>query len=128
MSTVYHSIGTFSGQFAGRDGYIVYREESKELQIGWELSGSTDCDVSVGPLDFTKWTIPAGERIPEEKQLEILTGFRSWLSKQKLRSNVDLPDPILEESAPCAWQGCSSRKIRTSAYCWHHFDLMCLRR
>jgi hypothetical protein len=117
----------FSGHIAGRDGSIVYREGGRELEIYWEVSGASGCDVVVGPLDFRKWTRPIEEEIPEEKQLELLARLRQWFSAQNLRTDVHLPDDALETDSQCAWLACECRKLWNSAYCRRHYDLMCLR-
>ncbi len=118
----------FSGHIAGRDGSIVYREGARELAIYWEVSGAPRCDIAVGPLDFKKWTRPIGEEIPEEKQLELLSRLRKWCSAQNLRTDVHLPEDVSETDAQCASLACECRKLRHSAYCRRHYDLMCLGR
>jgi len=128
MSTIAQRSGTFSGRFAGRGGEVHYREGDKELKIGWEMSRTPVSEICVGPLCFTKWTTPPKEEIPEEKQLEILSAFRSWLAAQKISSDVDLPADLSEDQNRCIWCGCEKQKLRNSAYCRWHFDLLCLRK
>lgn len=117
----------FEGRIGGRDGSIVYREPGRELELFWEVSAAPRCDISVGPVDFSKWTRPPGERIPEEKQLELLSQLRLWFSEQKIRTDVHLPEDMSQDEAPCSWLACDCHKLRHSAYCRRHFDLMCLR-
>jgi hypothetical protein len=122
--------GTFSGQLAGRSGFITYREADRELKIYWELSGSSKHQVLISP-DFRSWlNMPEGHmsHISEETQLELLFALRGWLSSQNIRSDIDSPSDLSKQEARCIWAGCDSPRLKGYYYCRHHFDLSCLTR
>jgi hypothetical protein len=119
--------GKFRGQLAGRSGFIVYRELNRELKVYWELSGSAEYDILVSP-DFRSWSHAPEKHLSEEKQLSLLFALREWLSAQNVRSDIDQPADLSEETAPCIWAKCSGKRLKLYYYCKHHFDLSCLSR
>jgi len=118
-------LGEFSGQLGGRDGFIAYRESTKELKIYWEVSGSREFNVLVSP-DFRNWPSVPPEPISEERQLQMLYALRDWLKGQNVRADIDLPSDTSEEEARCLWAGCPHPRLKQYYYCRRHYDLSCL--
>jgi hypothetical protein len=111
---------------AGRGGRIVYEEPGRILELWWEMSsGFTKDDVLLAPLNLSRWTEPAGERVPVSKQLEILARLRDWLANQNIKSDIEQP-PSTDGDQRCVWAGCPNPRLDGVVHCASHFDLMLL--
>jgi hypothetical protein len=118
----------FTLNSSGRCGSITFNEHGKKLEICWEMSGVPDHDILLGPVDFREWTFPAGEKLTQAKQKDILDSLRQWLVAQGIRTNIDVPDIEQLSEEKCMWAECRNRAVRGIAYCPEHIDFTTLRR
>jgi hypothetical protein len=117
--------GSFNMSVAGRTGEIIYKDSIGTLILPWEMSGTRDYDILLAPLNLNAWTIPKDEKIPLEKQLEILKKLRVWLSSEKYRSDVHLPTNEISKNK-CIKSGCEDFALIGLAYCSRHYSLSLL--
>jgi hypothetical protein len=113
---------------SGRSGSIIFQKGNNKLEIYWEMSGSSEFDILLAPLDLKEWDEPKGVKIPLEQQLQLLQGLRSWAKKKKMRTDIDLPNDISTEDKPCGWVKCNRNRLKDSAYCNRHYDENLLRK
>jgi len=106
----------------GRDGYILYNEEERDIKIYWEASGVLKYNIIFSTLNLKKWSDTPGIEINIEKQLEILHRLRKWLKENKIKSNIEPPKKIIVTDQHCHWKNCKDNKIEGSAFCLKHFD------
>ena len=118
----------FSMHHSGRSGRITYHDGSNTVDIYWEMSGSSEYDILLAPIDLKEWDEPKGIEIPQKKQIEILHNLRAWTIEQKLRTDIDLPQDLSFEDTPCSCVGCSENRIKGFAYCGMHYDEKLLRK
>jgi hypothetical protein len=106
-----------------RSGFIVYKEAGRVLEIYWEMSGDPKC-IGLAPLRITEWKEPKGEKIPRDKQVEIVHQLRDWLAEQQgLRGDIERPGEVVVTDRRCAWRECTCReRVKGSAFCATHFD------
>ena len=105
----------------GRTGVISYEEDGHSIDIEWEISGGSNLDILLAPMDIRKWT-SSGENISKEKQKEILYRLREWLPTQRIKSDIDLPAHLNISDHECLLFGCKQRAINDSAFCQEHYD------
>lgn len=122
MSTVHESF-SFYMNASGRCGTIVYYEADRSKEMYWEMSGSSEYDILLAPLDLREWDSPKGVSIETDHQVTILHRMRNWLDENNYRSNISLPKTIEMTGQSCAWSGCSAMKIEGSAFCLKHYDI-----
>jgi hypothetical protein len=65
----------------GREGSLYYKEGGCVLELGLELAGKADQDITISRACLRQWTIPKSQPISPEKQLELETLVREWLKK-----------------------------------------------
>jgi hypothetical protein len=105
-----------------RSGFIVYTEAGKTLEIYWEMGAGPKC-IGLAPLRIAEWKEPKGEKIPRDKQIEILCLLRAWLGEQGLRGDIERPGEVVVTDRRCAWRECTCReRVKGSAFCAKHFD------
>ena len=112
----------------GRAGIIAYIEDGNVLEIYYESSGAREYDILLAPIDLTEWMQPKGEKIPKNKQLEILHKLRDWLQLKRFRSNIDFPAKVELTNEQCLLAGCESQTVKGSFYCQQHYEEMMLRK
>ncbi len=116
----------FRMESSGRSGVIAFREAGRALSIGWEMSGSPDFDILLAPMDLRRWSVPAGEAIVLETQLELLGRLRAWLRQEGIRSDIDVTGEGRQTDVACAQAGCAAGQRVGSAFCPTHADLRLL--
>ena len=78
---------------SGRAGYIYFKEDGRMIEFDCEMSGVPEYDILLWPGSVKEWHYPEKSLIPEARQTEILEGLKIWLRKQKLRSDLERPEP-----------------------------------
>ena len=63
------------------------------LEFDWEMSGVPEYDLLLWPEGVKEWCYPDKAPVSEAKQEQILSELKIWLRKQRLRSDLDRPDP-----------------------------------
>ncbi len=111
----------------GRCGSITYQTADHKIEIDWEMSGVSQYDILLAPVDLREWNEPKGVAIPIESQIEILQKLRDWAKKQKLKTDIDAPTDLDSEHKPCGRTGCDEHRLHGSVYCRTHFDESLLR-
>jgi len=111
----------------GKAGIIDCKNQSCQINIDYEMSGSSEYDILIAPLDINYWHKPPNIKISSETQLELLSELRNWLSLQKIKSNIDLPNMIEFEKIKCAFGQCKNNRIKGYAYCLRHYNLSLLK-
>lgn len=76
----------FTFRPAGRHGYVYYREGIRIAELVWEMAGPEDYDIIVFLHGLRKWALPQEEPVAQERQQEIETALRNWLSESKLKA------------------------------------------
>ena len=102
---------------------MTYQEGLRSLPIYWELSTV----VCVYP-DFRCWPDAPNERISEGRQLEMLQALRAWFSSLNIKSSVDAPANLVEDTVLCHGRDCTRMRLINQYYCSYHYDLSCLAR
>ena len=115
----------FTMQRSGRDGNIRCTDGRDLIDIYWEMSGSSDYDILLAPLDLRSWA--SGAEIPRTAQRQILSALRDWLSKQEIRSDVARPCHTEQQTGRCQWSDCTETAVAGVAYCAFHYDENLLR-
>ena len=118
---------TFEFQFHGQSGEILCRYGGREIHLPWEMSGSGKYDLLLGQLDLTAWNYGPPEPLSLEAQREILNALRLWLDAKGWRTDIDVPQELDAEEAPCLWSNCTGRRLRGLAFCREHCDFALLR-
>ncbi|HEX3698503.1 MAG TPA: hypothetical protein VH374_24230 [Polyangia bacterium] len=72
----------FSFRKRGRDGSIYFREGDHVLELIYEISGTSDQDILISADGLTKWIVPDGEPIAQNKQQQIADLLKDWLRGQ----------------------------------------------
>jgi hypothetical protein len=78
-----HSFQMRPHDYGGPGCEIFYEEPGYKLEISFDGSGVPQFDFGCDDAQFQKWTEPAGEPIPKEKQEEIIGRLRYWARKEK---------------------------------------------
>ncbi len=119
---IYNFVMTVSG----RCGTITYIEDDKHVGFGWEMSGASELDILLAPLDLRVWQVPRNQMIPIEEQRTILTRLREWLATKRLRTDIDIPRTYELSSQNCVSNCCPNKAITGSAYCLEHLSISIL--
>jgi hypothetical protein len=115
----------FSLQSSGRCGTVTCTKGLSELKIDWEMSGVSDKDILLAPLDLNSWT--SGTVIPHEAKLVILSHLRAWLDESGTRSDIARPLEPIDPSSHYMIASCGRHAMVGSAYCPTHYDEALLR-
>ena len=100
-------------------------KDDSELKLDWEISGVSDKDILLAPLDLTHWSTELV--IPREEQLSILTHLRAWLDENKTKSDIGRPAAAIDHSSHCMRADCPDHAMVGSAYCPLHYDAALLK-
>lgn len=119
---------SFKMNSCGRCGSITYETTGHKIEIDWEMSGVSQYDILLAPVDLREWNEPKGVAIPIETQIEILQKLREWAKKQKLKTDIDAPTGLDSENKLCGRTGCDEHRLHGSVYCRNHFDESLLRK
>ena len=115
----------FALRSSGRCGTVVCSKGSSELKIDWEMSGASDRDILLAPLESNVWT--SGAIIPLEEQLNILIHLRAWLDESGTKSDIARPSASIDSSSRCMMADCPEHPMTGSAYCPTHYDAFLLK-
>ena len=115
----------FALRSSGRCGTVVCTKDSSELKVDWEMSGATDKDILLAPLDLNMWT--SGGIISHEEQLDILAHLRAWLDESETKSDIARPSAPTDSSSRCMRADCPEHPITGLAYCPTHYDASLLK-
>jgi len=110
---------------SGRCGTITCTKDDSELKLDWEISGVSDKDILLAPLDLTHWS--TGLAIPREEQLCILTHLRAWLAETRTKSDIGRPTAAIDHTSHCMRASCSDHSMVGAAYCLLHYDAALLK-
>ena len=119
------SIYKFKRTFQGRCGSVECADSVNVVDIDWEISGTSDYDILLAPLDLRQWK--SGTPIPKNTQHDILNELRLWLIEQNIRSDVARPRRVSNSNGFCQRSGCSKQAIDGLMYCAFHYDENLLR-
>ena len=111
----------------GRAGKIICKSSENEVIIGWEISGAKEYDILLAQLWLQEWKHPKGIKIEIEEQMEILHSLRNWLKRKKIKTDIDLPDPLEFDEEECKWVKCNANRLKGSVFCLEHYDKLLLR-
>lgn len=89
------------------------------------MSGVSDKDIMLAPLDLNSWT--SGAIISHEEQMVILAHLRAWLEESGTRSDIARPMTPVDPSSHCIRANCGEHAIAGSAYCPTHYDATLLK-
>ena len=70
---------------------LIYEEGNHKLVVHLEIACQWNFDWGGCDTAFQKWTEPAGEDIPAEKQAQILSRLADWSRKQRVRIDIGPP-------------------------------------
>ena len=110
---------------SGRRGTILCSDGKRSLTIDWEMSGVTQYDILLAPIDISAWGY--GEKIPRDQQMEILFALRAWFQSQNIKSDIVRTAEETVADTKCIWSGCQSSFLSGAAYCAKHWDESLLR-
>jgi len=79
----------FSFRPSGRHGYIYYRQGKHVVALNWAMSGSDNYDLILFTGGLCSWALPQAEPLDEDRQTEIQSALREWLSANKLRATFE---------------------------------------
>ena len=112
----------------GRTGEIICQSTEYKVVIGWEISGDKKYDILLAPLWLLEWAEPNGMKIKLEEQIEILHSLRNWLKRKKIKTDIDLPDPLEFDKEECKWIKCYAKRLKDSMFCLEHYNKLLLRK
>ena len=115
----------FALRSSGRCGTVTCTKGTADLKLDWEISGVSDKDILLAPMDLNRWT--SGTNIPREEQLDILAHLRAWLDESGTRSDIARPAAPTDFSSHCMRADCSGHAMTGSAYCPTHYDATLLK-
>jgi hypothetical protein len=69
----------------GRTGSIFYKENTRILELSYEISGSTEFDILIDESGFTKWILPSKDAIDKDKTEIIKNALALWLKNLNTR-------------------------------------------
>jgi len=69
----------------GRTGSIIYKENSRILELSYELSGSPEFDILIDESVFTKWILPSKDAINKDTIVIIKKALAFWLKNLNTR-------------------------------------------
>jgi hypothetical protein len=125
MSNSSDGLPRFEMSREGRGGHILYQEGERRLHISFETTYDPALDILMAPVNLSRWMTPPGEKVPLSKQREILTQLREWLTKKRIRSDIE-SRPSTDSGQRCIWADCANPQLKGIVHCAYHFDLMLL--
>lgn len=118
----------FKMNTCGRCGSIIYQTADNKIEIDYEMSGVSEYDILLAPMDLREWDEPKGVSIPFETQIEILQKLRKWTKEQKIKTDIDAPKSLVSENEMCGRIRCDEHRLHSSVYCRNHYDENLLRK
>ena len=73
---------------------LIYEEPGHRLVVYLEMSGVRQFDWVGCNTELQKWTEPAGEPIPLDKQAEVLRRLSQWSRERRIRIDIGPPSDM----------------------------------
>jgi hypothetical protein len=72
----------------GRAGSIFYKENSRILELSYELSGTPEFDILIDNSGLSKWILPSQEKIDKDKISNIKNELATWLMNSNTQHSL----------------------------------------